>query len=90
MGTMPSEDQHELVRLASAANAFQAHIWQQALQEEGIRSEVLGDYLAAGLGDIQGLSAEVWVETPELTRAQAILRQYQNHSEEPAQPEENP
>ena len=37
---------HHLVRLATAVNPFQAHSWQQALQEEGIRCQVLGDYLA--------------------------------------------
>ena len=51
---MNSEDQHDVVRLAAAANPFQAHIWQQALEQEGIRCQVLGDYLDAGLGDIPG------------------------------------
>ncbi len=86
---MNSEAQHDVVRLAAAANPFQAHIWQQALEQEGIRCQVLGDYLDAGIGDIPGFSAEVWVETADLARAEAILRQHQNHSEEAAQPEEN-
>ena len=86
---MNSEDQHDVVRLAAAANPFQAHIWQQALEQEGIPCQVLGDYLDAGLGDIPGFSAEVWVETADLARAEAILRQHRDHSEEAAQPEEN-
>jgi hypothetical protein len=86
---MTSEDRHDVVRLAAAANPFQAHIWQQALEQEGIRCQVLGDYLDAGLGDIPGFSAEVWVETADLARAEAILREHRNRSEEPAQPEEN-
>ena len=65
---MNSEDPHDIVRLAAAANPFQAHIWQQALQQEGIRCQVLGDYLDAGIGDIPGFSAEVWVEAADLTR----------------------
>ena len=77
---MNSEDQHDIVRLAAAANPFQAHIWQQALQQEGIRCQVLGDYLDAGIGDIPGFSAEVWVETADLARAEAILRQHQSGS----------
>jgi hypothetical protein len=84
------EDPHDLVRLTAAANPFQAHIWQQALEQEGIRCQVLGDYLEAGLGDIPGFSAEVWVESADLARAEAILREHRNHSEEAAQPEENP
>ena len=87
---MNSEEQHELVRLAVAANPFQAHIWQQALEQEGIRCQVLGDYLEAGIGDIPGFSAEVWVEAADLARAEAILREHRHRSEQAAQPEENP
>jgi Putative prokaryotic signal transducing protein len=87
---MHSTDQHEIARLASAANPFQAHIWQQALQQEGIRCQVLGDYLDAGIGDIPRFSAEVWVETADLARAEAILRHNRDRSEETAQSEENP
>ena len=86
---MNSEDQHDVVRLAAAANPFQAHIWQQALEQEGIRCQVLGDYLDAGIGDIPGMSAEVWVEAADLVRAEAILRQHRDRSEEAAQPDES-
>lgn len=71
---MTSEDRQDLVRLAAAANPFQAHIWQQALQGEGIRCQVLGDYLDAGIGDIPGMTAEVWVEAADAARAEVILR----------------
>ena len=84
------EDPHDLVRLAAAANPVQAHIWQQGLEQEGIRCQVLGDYLDAGLGDIPGFSAEVWVEAADLVRAEEILRQHRDHSEEAAQPKESP
>jgi hypothetical protein len=90
---MSSEDPHELVRLAAAANPFQAHIWQQALEDEGIRCQVLGDYLDAGIGDIPGIRAEVWVAVADLARAEAFLRQHRDHSEEAAASEyrtENP
>ena len=90
MAIMPSKDQHNLVRLAAAANPVQAHIWQQGLEQEGIRCQVLGDYLDAGLGDIPGFSAEVWVEAADFARAEAILRRHRDHSEEAAQPDENP
>ena len=73
-------------RLAAAANPIQAHIWQQALEEEGIHCQVLGDYLDAGIGDIPGIGAEVWVEAADLNRAEAFLRQHRDRSEEPAQP----
>jgi hypothetical protein len=80
---------NEMARLAEAANPFQAHIWQQALQDEGIRCQVLGDYLEAGIGDIPGMGAEVWVEAADLARAEAILDQHRGHSERAGQPEES-
>jgi hypothetical protein len=90
---MHSEEHHDLVRLAAAANSAQAHIWQQGLEQEGIRCKVLGDDLEAGFGELQGFSAEVWVETADFARAQEILRQHQARSEEMARSEdqiENP
>jgi hypothetical protein len=72
---------NDIVRLATAANPIQAHIWEQALQEEGIRCKVVGDFLDAGLGDIPGLSAELWVHRDDLARAEEILRQGQEVSD---------
>lgn len=79
--TMTPENGYDLVRLTTAANSFQAHIWQQGLEREGIRCQVLGDYLYGGIGDIPGITAEVWVEPADLARAEAILRQHQDRSE---------
>ena len=45
---MTTEHPDDIVRLAQAANATQASIWQQALQSEGIRAKVVGEYLEAG------------------------------------------
>jgi hypothetical protein len=88
--TSKEGEAHDLVRLATAVNPFEAHIWQQALQEEGIRSQVLGDYLDAGVGDIPGIEAEVWVEAADLDRAEAVLRQHQNRAGEAAPPDDEP
>ncbi len=83
---MTTQNGHDLVRLTTAANSFQAHIWQQGLEREGIRCQVLGDYLDGGIGDISGITAEIWVEPADLARAEAILRQHQAGSgtEKPA------
>lgn len=67
----------DIVRLATAANPVQAHIWEQALTEAGIRCKVVGDFLDAGVGDIPGVSAEVWVHRDDLARAEEVLRQGQ-------------
>jgi hypothetical protein len=65
----------DIVRLATAMNPVQAHIWEQALQAEGIQCKVVGDFLDAGIGDIAGFRAEVWVHRNDLARAEAILKQ---------------
>ena len=78
---MHTDAQLPTARLATAANPFQAHIWQQALEQEGIRSQVLGDYLDAGIGGVPGLGAEVWVEVDDLARAEAVLRRHRDQPE---------
>jgi hypothetical protein len=81
---MSTEHSEEIVRLATATHPVQAHIWEQALKEEGIRSKVVGDYLDAGLGDLPNISAEVWVHRDDLQRAEEILRRGQQvHGDEP-------
>ncbi len=66
----------DVVRLATATNPLEAHVWQRALAEEGIRAEVVGDYLDAGLGDVPGFRAELWVHRDDVARAEAILREH--------------
>jgi hypothetical protein len=70
-----ADDPDEIVRLATAPNPAQAHIWQEELESEGIRCQVVGDYLDAGIGDIPGFSAELWVARKDLERASAILQE---------------
>ena len=82
------EKLHDLVRLATAANPVLAHIWRQALEEEGIRCEVFGDYLDAGIGDISGISSEVWVDGADFPRAEAILREHADRIETSEETEE--
>ena len=63
----------DIVRVATAANPVEAHIWEEALEGEGIRAKVVGDFLDAGIGDIPGFKAEVWVRRQDLARAEEIL-----------------
>jgi hypothetical protein len=63
----------DVVKLVTAVNPALAHIWQQALIDEGIRCEVVGDFLDAGIGDIPGLRAELWVHRDDKVRAEQIL-----------------
>ncbi len=71
MSTDPSDD---IVRLVTAPNPAQAHIWEQALKQAGVRCKVVGDYLDAGLGDIPGMRSEIWVHRDDVTRAEEVLR----------------
>lgn len=68
-----SKADDDIVRVATAANPAQAHIWQAALEEEGINAQVVGDFLDAGLGDIPGMEAEVWVHRNDAERAKTLL-----------------
>jgi Putative prokaryotic signal transducing protein len=85
-GMSTADQSDEIVRLATARNPFEAHVWEQALKEKGISAKVTGDFLDAGLGDIPGLRAEVWVHRDDLARAQEVLRERQIVAEQ--EPEE--
>jgi hypothetical protein len=80
----------DLVVVATAVNPAQAHIYQQALEAAGIRCKVVGEYLDAGIGDIPGVEAEVWVRQKDLARAQQILRQGQNRARSDRETEAEP
>jgi hypothetical protein len=79
-------EKDDVVRLATATNPLEAHVWQRALADEGIRAEVVGDYLDAGLGDVPGFRAELWVHRDDVARAEAVLRAH--HKEHPPGEEE--
>jgi hypothetical protein len=73
---MRDDQGDNVVCLTTAANPALAHIWQQALEDEGIDCKVVGDYLDAGLGDMPGMRAELWVHRNDVDRAQAILESH--------------
>ena len=79
---MVPNESDPVVRLATASNPTEAHLMEQALREEGITCKVVGDFLDAGLGDIPGLRAEVWVHQSDLARAEDVLRNIQAEGEE--------
>ncbi len=89
MSVDPSED---VVRLATAPNPAQAHIWEQALKEAGVRCRVVGDYLDAGsFADIPGIRAEIWVHRNDLKRGEEVLREMQEaEASDEEEPDEEP
>ena len=38
---------------------------------------MVGDYLDAGIGDIPGLRAEIWVHKDDVTKGEEVLRELQ-------------
>jgi hypothetical protein len=84
MSTDPSDD---IVRLVTAPNPAQAHLWEQALRQAGVRCKVVGDYLNAGIGDIPGMRAEVWVHRDDVAHAEEVLREI-GGAEAPAETDE--
>lgn len=63
----------DIVRVATHIHPLQAHIFEQALKEEGISCRVVGDYLQGVWGELPGPTAEVWVHRQDLERATAIV-----------------
>ncbi len=73
---MSNQHEENIVCVAHALTPAEAHIWQNALEEEGIRCKVVGDFLEAGIGNISGLRAELWVHEEDAERARQILDQH--------------
>jgi hypothetical protein len=65
----------EIVRVASAGTLQEAHAWRMALEQEGIRCQVVGEYLTAGygMGVLPNEYPEVWVHRADLEKAKAVL-----------------
>jgi hypothetical protein len=63
----------DVVRLATASNSEEAHLWQQALADEGVEARVVGGSLEATFGDMSGTSPEVWVHRRDYEKARAFL-----------------
>jgi hypothetical protein len=75
-------DQHgeEIVRLVTASSPQEAHLWRQALEDEGVRCRVVGEYLG-GFGVVPPGHPvpELWVHQEDAERAQAILEGFRKH-----------
>ena len=75
-------DRHhdEIVRLVMASSPQEAHLWRQALEDQGIRCRVVGEYLG-GFGVVPPGHPvpELWVHQEDAERAQAILEGFRKH-----------
>jgi hypothetical protein len=72
----------EIVRLATARDPQEAHWWAQALEAEGIRCQVVGEYLG-GFGVVPPGHPvpEVWVHHNDVERARSVLQALRQRDE---------
>jgi hypothetical protein len=64
----------EIVRLVTAGNPQEAHLWRQALEQEGIRCRVVGEYLGSfGVVPPGHPVPELWVHRDDAERAKTFL-----------------
>ena len=64
----------------TARSPQEAHLWRQALEDEGIRCRVVGEYLGSFGVVYPGQPVpELWVHKEDAERAQAILGSFKKH-----------
>jgi putative signal transducing protein len=72
---MAETREDDIIRVATARHPIEAHIWRQALETEGVRCQVVGDYLDSG--EAANYTPELWVHRRDADLARAILQVYQ-------------
>jgi len=87
---MSTMGEDEVVRATTTTNYIQAHIWEQALRDAGIRCKVVGDELMASVGGISGTPAEIWVHKEDLDQAREILEELESPLGEETEEDEEP
>jgi hypothetical protein len=64
----------EIVRIVTARNPQEAHLWRQSLEDEGIVCRVVGEYLGGfGIVPPGHPVPELWVHPKDVARASTIL-----------------
>ncbi len=75
---MAEKTAEDIVRLTNARDLQEAHLLKQALEQEGIPCQVVGDYLTEGHGiGFCFAYPELWVFRDDVEKARAILEKYQ-------------
>jgi CheY-like chemotaxis protein len=78
--TMSDHHDAEIVRLVTASSPQEAQLWRQALEDEGIRCRVVGEYLGGfGIVPPGHPVPELWACSKDAERAQAVLDGLQKH-----------
>ena len=75
---MSDRHRDEIVRLVTARSPQEAHLWRQALEDEGVRCQVVGEYLGSfGVVYPGHPVPELWVHQEDAERARAVLERLQ-------------
>ncbi len=68
-----SESNDDEIVCVARGTLVQIEIWQQALSDAGIESNVVGDNLASSFGTAMPDSIELWVHHSQAEAAQAAI-----------------
>lgn len=79
-----TSERDEIVHLVTAANPADAHIWAQALLEDGVFCRVVGDYMDTAWMTGRPAGAEIWVHKEDVQRASRVLQRIGAIPVEPA------
>jgi hypothetical protein len=67
---------HDIVCLATAGSSQEAHLWRQALEDEGICCRVVGEFLGSfGVAPPGYPVPEIWVRRQDAPHARQVLEQ---------------
>ena len=73
---MTTQSEHDVVRVY-AGPVVTVELYQQALKDAGIDSNVVGLDLAAGLGSALPASVELWVKSEDVDGATAAIKRFE-------------
>jgi hypothetical protein len=77
MGATMSHDEHDVVKVFSGP-VVTVELYQQALNEAGIKSNVVGLNLSASFGSTLSDSVELWVKSEDVEKAKAAIERYES------------
>ncbi len=73
---MNTHDEHDVVKVYSGT-MVSAELYQQALKEAGVESQVVGLSLAASFGSAIPDSVELWVKSEDVEKATAAIKLFE-------------
>jgi hypothetical protein len=78
-GATMSHDEHDVVKVYSGP-VVTVELYQQALKEAGIASNIVGLNLSASFGSAIPDSVELWVKSEDAARATTAIEEYEDES----------